>query len=617
MFIHEALLKEEVRKIRLLNNERGSISSFLMLVFPVLVVLFALLADLVRVHMTTSEAESTARRLSRSVLSAFEPALLQCGLFGTGGHTERWNEIMGTVKQLEGARTWSGRFAFYDASLHVENAVLEPVYPLADHRVFRRQILERMKYIAGIEFGIEVAQQFSRGKQQIVAAEQYAKLSETLERLVRKRELELDEIWELSERLANSARSVSVRHSLQPQAEAILLRLNGAEQTNADIAQELNGPASVGEVPAEMKAPPVVVHPPSYFSGYKTSVATIGSMHSAWLKTSAEAEVDGNEPRASEAKEQLDKYVSSWLSEKSKEELRRRQDNEAAARSRADRKQAAEQELKERRNERKDACRPADAGSYAELEGKGGLFEKYRSYNEHMPSGGMSPLSGMQEAEPLLFASLELARTVTDIAESVRDEVLINEYALTHFTYRTYETDKAMRGSDMQTGIGDREAHRLKGQEAEYILYGFPDCMLNLGAMHAELFVLRTGLRTVESLLKPKAAAAASPMLALLGALAEGAKAANEDVNALLAGRTTDLPFVPGVAMDYKDHLRLFYLLHSNDDSTLSRMQSLVQLNTGINLTQYFSSVRMRMDSVPRGWLLRPNPVSVDIVTSY
>lgn len=141
---------------------------------------------------------------------------------------------------------------------------------------------------------------------------------------------------------------------------------------------------------------------------------------------------------------------------------------------------------------------------------------------------------------------------------------------------------------------------------------------MNLGAMEAELFMLRTGLRTIEALMKPgAAAAAASPLSFLLKALAEGVLKANQDVEALLKGEAVELPLVKGLAMNYKDHLRLFYLLHSHDAAVMSRMQALMEWNTGVDLMERYTAVRIRHTAVPRSFLLPLFRAEAEIVTSY
>ncbi len=211
-------------------------------------------------------------------------------------------------------------------------------------------------------------------------------------------------------------------------------------------------------------------------------------------------------------------------------------------------------------------------------------------------------------------ASVHLLHQLYEMMETARDEIFINEYAITHFTYRTNQ----LQQSDDQPRFGNLESHRLQNQEAEYILYGFASCQLNLGAAQTEMFLLRTAMRTLEAVMEPKSlAASGTPPMLLFSALMEGAKQANEDVNELMSGKAVEVPFIPGLAMDYKDHLRLFYVLHSRNASLLSRMQALIELNTGIDLMSQYTALHLRLQIRPPFWFLRFRSGEVESVISY
>jgi hypothetical protein len=270
----------------------------------------------------------------------------------------------------------------------------------------------------------------------------------------------------------------------------------------------------------------------------------------------------------------------------------------------------------------KDGCMPSGTASYMgmlqayqRLEGENGFYNKYKQYNLHQTSGGMTELN-TDDSQAFGLQSLTMLNRITELAESARDEVFVNEYALTFFTHRTW--DKMKYPVRIHPNIGDREGHVLKNQEAEYILYGLPDCTLNLSAAHTEVFALRMALRTVEALAQPKQAALGSPLLVLLTAMAEAAQKANADTVNLLSGENVDLPFLRGVMMNYKDHLRLFYLLHSDDASVLSRMQALIELNTTADLMKHYSSVRVHVRVQPQLWLLDSiKRIETEAVVSY
>jgi len=594
---------------------------FALVALSALFVVAILLADVVRARMAALEAESEARRAGRTLLSRFEPGLLKYGLFGASVGDDRTEGAEKAIAEAAGQASSGAAFRFYDPSSGFRRELtVEPLYHLADHRVFQHQVLERMKYIAPIEFGIEVTEKLMKAKPQIAAARQYAELSKQLQALVDKREAAMDQAWAAAQALAAAAGSGA--GSLQPLLDRLHAALEQAEAANRDVSKQLNAQAPRAPNGPETVFPHVTVYPAEDFVKYRIGAGTIASMHEALAAATAvaakasEEEAEAVAERAERLRAELRRTVSEWLAVRRAAEAKREQEGSAIRRQAANQRQAAETQLNRRRDNWKDLCTVDTLPDYMTLTGTEGLFEKYRAYNEHLASGGMDPDMNVDDAESFLWSSLNFTEAIGELTGQLLDETFVNEYAIIHFTYRT--DDKYRYPVKVYANIGDKQSHRLKGQEAEYILYGLPTCHMNLAAMHTELFALRAGLRTMEELLKPETAAkAASPWIVLLTALAEGAKAANDDVDSLLAGDAVEVPFVPGVTMDYRDHLRLFYLLHSRDASTLSRMQALIELNTGLDLMERYSAVRVRTEAAPTFLAYPTARKETEVVVSY
>ena len=610
--------------MRVAANEKGAITLFSLLAATSLLLVTLLLMDLVRVRLAAAEAESEARRAGRSALARFETRLLNYGLFGASIDASRARTAGEAIEEANREERKRNGFRLYDKAPSQESTIaFEPLYHLGDHRVFEEQLLERMKYIAPIEYGITVVDKFIKSRPQIEQAQNYAKLSQEMQALLDKREAALDQAWASAQTLAGMSGTAAPPSAVQQLLDAIHKSLDEAERTNFELRKKLNEPPPKPVQAPETMYPHVTVYPPDFFAGYRVGAATIASMHAAWhameepqpskqSTPSQEAEPD----RKAELLERLQEYKSEWLAGRRAQEAKREQEGKAIRKMELDQRQAAEGQLTKRRDNWKDACKLTDLEAYLLLTGPEGLYEKYRSYNEHASSGGIEPSIGTDGAAEFLNASLDFVSRLAEIAEGMRDEAYMNEYALTHFTYRTYEKQKYVLR--VVTNIGDRLSHKLQEQEAEYILYGLPSCHMNLAAAHTELFVLRTALRTMEALFAPEnAGRAVSPMAGLLAALAEGAKQANDDVDQLIAGDPVDLPFAPGVTLNYKDHLRLFYLLHSRDASVLSRMQALIELNTGIDLTKRYTAVRVKTETSPVGKLISAAPKEKEVVVSY
>jgi hypothetical protein len=138
-------------------------------------------------------------------------------------------------------------------------------------------------------------------------------------------------------------------------------------------------------------------------------------------------------------------------------------------------------------------------------------------------------------------------------------------------------------------------------------LYGFNSCDLNLSAAYGEMFLLFFGIRTAEALMDPAAGAAGAvaPLAALLKAAAEGAVRAVQDMHTLTGGGAVSLFQKLGAfKVTYKDMLRVMLLLHPNQSSVLIRMQALLELNTGTDLTQTTTYVQGTSSGSVNVWFL-------------
>jgi len=142
----------------------------------------------------------------------------------------------------------------------------------------------------------------------------------------------------------------------------------------------------------------------------------------------------------------------------------------------------------------------------------------------------------------------------------------------------------------------------LENQEMEYILYGFSHPSGNLGAAYGELFAFRLAVRTMEGLIESRAAG--HPLLVLAMAAVYGLREAIGDVRAILAtGQAPISKYVPA-ELSYLDYLRLFYLLHGSEDSRLSRMIAIIELNTGTNLASVPTGATVEVQASMRLWFL-------------
>lgn len=191
--------------------------------------------------------------------------------------------------------------------------------------------------------------------------------------------------------------------------------------------------------------------------------------------------------------------------------------------------------------------------------------------------------------------AVSISKMIGDLTARITETIYVNEYAITHFNYRTLGNEKDRYGNARDTDalpLSAPNQRPLVQQEAEYILYGFQSCIANYSAAYWEIFAFRLAIRATESLTEPKNSwrMLGSPMVAFLWALAEGAILAFQDVQKLIDGQEVPISkLAPSFTWNYKDYLRVFFLLHGAKDRYIQRMQALVQLNTQADLSGHYT----------------------------
>ncbi|QMV43362.1 hypothetical protein [Cohnella cholangitidis] len=139
------------------QGAEGSVTIYFIAATAAFMLLTALLIDFARVAAFRKQAELAVKSGARSTLSSFDPTIYaRYGLFIRGG--EPANELF--RETLEGNTATGGNGAFTLLDTRWETTEVTESRPLATHDVFRRQILEEMKYKAPIDLALEVASRF-------------------------------------------------------------------------------------------------------------------------------------------------------------------------------------------------------------------------------------------------------------------------------------------------------------------------------------------------------------------------------------------------------------------------------------------------------------------------
>ncbi|MFE5317375.1 hypothetical protein ACFQ88_01585 [Paenibacillus sp. NPDC056579] len=241
--------------------------------------------------------------------------------------------------------------------------------------------------------------------------------------------------------------------------------------------------------------------------------------------------------------------------------------------------------------------------------GNKGYYQAYMEANQEKNSSQPVPVIDLDNADKAGSSALSLISAFSDLLVDVRDEFYLDEFAVSKFNYRTLGMEKDIHGQ-LKTSkeLSQPESHLLINQELEYLLYGANSCVSNQTMAYAEMFAFRLAVGTTEALLEPDKAMLnlGSPLLVFLAAVAEGAAKAQQDMAKLVQGEAVPLSSKLGqwLHLNYKDYLRVFLLLHSRDKVLLSRMQSLIQLNTGLDLLQSSTYVSGTATTSIKLWFL-------------
>ncbi|WP_222124511.1 hypothetical protein [Paenibacillus xylanexedens] len=187
---------------------------------------------------------------------------------------------------------------------------------------------------------------------------------------------------------------------------------------------------------------------------------------------------------------------------------------------------------------------------------------------------------------------------MSGLLDSLGDELFQNEYALAYFN--SMDFGQLFNWTEGSGDAGD--VFKLENQELEYIVYGFHNPSGNIAAAYAEIFGMRLAIRTAEGLVKNSKLG--NPLLVLSAAILYGITHAIADMVALAKEGSVELSDYIKVKLTYRDHLRLFLLMHSNNDRKMSRMLALIRLNTGVNPDEKQTYASSEIRSSIKLWFL-------------
>jgi len=345
----------------------------------------------------------------------------------------------------------------------------------------------------------------------------------------------------------------------------------------------------------------VKIRDQAYLSGFQSGLASVTSLFAGFRNqiSAVEMYLNANFDPLIEANDAYLNQNQSFYSQQSVLESQRQQENDNIKGQKKERRNAIKSILAQAKKTLMSSCtvgsEEANKNAYAKLAGDGknkqsGLYNKYLDLNQIEGVGDIATSYDFDDADRSTSSAMGLLDALTDMLISARDKLYLNEYALTKYNYRTLGLEQKPNGEIKQERtLNVPSGHTLYNQEAEYLIYGFSSCEANLTSAYGEMFAIRFAIRTIEELMDPKNEMLniGSPLLVLLVAAAEGAVKAYSDMDDLIKGKAVPISSKIKsslLSFTYKDYLRLFLFIHSNDKKLMSRMQSLIELNTGIDL---------------------------------
>lgn len=562
-----------------LNRQSGAVTIFLVIIFFAMILLIGLFIDLARIKTAQNQIRRVADVSARSVLADYNTKLrTDYSLFAA--NSQNANTDFKKYIQVNISRSGEETLNLLDFRLESSNLVL--MYPLGNSQVLKQQILETMKYRAPIEITRELINKFMQFRNAAGFFDQSNEYRKSLNKIDEK----IKSIHESNQKIKQSKKELD-------DSKARLKKINSDIRTekNSQKLKELSVEKS--KLEKKMKRFMSDIEMELHKSKRASLEMEVELKNMEELKPKDIYRSDNSSAKDPEVK---DKPVIENTRIKITTYKRLLEDIKTEIKSTGEsiKKQAAGKELSK------------NTWSFG-LETASKAYEALKSpQNPTVPVQNQVELKNqadqLQKKYPELakhFESFDIGTNISDfekkdgnkadniadffrntfsminVSENLiksRDELYINEYVLTYFSYMT----SAPKGAVV---------YPYRKTEAEYICYGenyIPRAV-------SELYLTRFALDSA-------AYFAFAPNLPdLVGrtvvSLVMGALQASVDTFKLialsqavpLATVSPNNPFEQ-VTLTYKDHLRLFLLLNSDEQAKLKRISQLIKNRSGTQL---------------------------------
>lgn len=257
---------------------------------------------------------------------------------------------------------------------------------------------------------------------------------------------------------------------------------------------------------------------------------------------------------------------------------------------------------------------PYDEEATKEFERLRERYEASLALNQASPSSGGSDDGGLDEeageyARKASGKTAGLFGLLDMLSAELRDEVYLNEYAVSRFDYFHPQNLTSLIPHDSQgadgangSGTGGGLLSDVSSQEVEYILYGFHRPVENIAAAYAEIFAVRTAIRLMEGFVECRGFG--HPLVVFAAAVVYSLEHALLDMLELIRTGKTQLSKWMRIDITYKDYLRLFLLMHGRNTEKLARIAALIERDTGYRLAGMPVALTGRADVSVNLWFL-------------
>lgn len=565
------------------SSQKGTITIFLSIVFFAMIILTGLFVDIARIKIAQNQLRRAVNASARSVMADYNVKLRSTyGIFGTGRRDfgrdfEKYMRAnLSTAKQQD--------LNLLDIRYESGNIVL--FYPLSSNEVIKQQILETMKYKAPVETGRELINKFMQLRNAAAFFEQSNENRKSLNRINKKTkslheynrnikkygsELEKSkaELKDVNSRLKSEKDPERIRKLTKKskRLEKRIVRLRN------NIEGELHKARRAGmEIELELKkikeSDSREVYKDKDSHNEKPNVGTL--KEKAEVRKETQNRVDGVEKTLQGIKSDMASTT---------EALRKEINSNGAehyiySSMGIDSASKAYEQIKGYWNKTANPTpKEAEISNRSEE-----LLRKHPEISRHFKKIPVTRSVKTFESTDAVkadkiaefFGKVFEVINVDKKLEGARDEMYINEYILTYFSYLT-------------SGAKGDITYPFTRTEAEYICFG----KKAMSRTVSELYFTRFALDSAGYFAFTKGI----PELTMrtIYSLGMGAIQASIDTVKMVA-LNEPVPVVSvqpdnplqNVTLTYKDHLRLFLLLHSDEKTKLDRIKELIKARSSI-----------------------------------